>query len=122
MACRKSSRTLVSGIIILFERPIRLGDVVTVNDVTGNVSKMQMRATTITDFDRRELIVPNKKFITDNVINWTLSDPISRVVLPVGVAYGTNIKKVENILLRIAQGVLVRDAGARPYNSIQGFW
>ncbi len=94
---------LVSGIIILFERPIRMGDLVTVGDLTGNVTKMQMRATTITDFDRRELIVPNKKFITDNVINWTLSDPISRVVLPVGVAYGSNIKQVESILMRIAR-------------------
>jgi len=93
---------LVSGIIILFERPIRMGDLVTVGDLTGNVTRMQMRATTITDFDRREMIVPNKKFITDNVINWTLSDPISRVVLPVGVAYGSNIRQVESILLRIA--------------------
>ncbi len=94
---------LVSGLIILFERPIRLGDLVTVGTVTGNVTRMQMRATTITDFDRREMIVPNKTFITDNVINWTLSDPISRVVLPVGVAYGTDVQKTQAILLRIAR-------------------
>ncbi len=94
---------LVSGLIILFERPIRLTDLVTVGDVTGNVTRMQMRATTITDFDRRELIVPNKKFITDNVINWTLTDPVSRVVLPVGVAYGTDVKKAQGILLRLAK-------------------
>ena len=93
---------LVSGLIILGERPIRVGDVVTVGDVTGTVTRMQMRATTVTDYDRRELIVPNKKFITDNVINWTLSDPISRVVLPVGVAYGTEIEQVRRILLSIA--------------------
>jgi potassium efflux system protein len=93
---------LVSGLIILVERPIRVGDIVTVGDVTGTVTRMQMRATTVTDYDRRELIVPNKKFITDNVINWTLSDPISRVVLPVGVAYGTDVNKVRKILLRIA--------------------
>ncbi|WP_345682669.1 mechanosensitive ion channel domain-containing protein [Novipirellula caenicola] len=94
---------LVSGLIILFERPIRVGDMVTVGDLTGNVSRMQMRATTITDFDRREMIVPNKKFITDNVINWTLSDPISRIVLPVGVAYGTDVAQVQRILLKIAE-------------------
>ena len=93
---------LVSGLIILVERPIRVGDIVTVGDVTGTVSRMQMRATTVTDYDRRELIVPNKKFITDNVINWTLSDPISRIVLPIGVAYGTDVNKVRRILLRIA--------------------
>lgn len=94
---------LVSGLIILFERPVRAGDLVTVGDLTGNVTRMQMRATTITDFDRREMIVPNKKFITDNVINWTLSDPISRVILPVGVAYGTDVRKVQHLLLRIAR-------------------
>ncbi|QDV24127.1 mechanosensitive ion channel domain-containing protein [Aureliella helgolandensis] len=94
---------LVSGIIILFERPIRAGDLVTVGDITGNVTRMRMRATTITDFDRRELIVPNKTFITDNVINWTLSDPISRVVLPIGVAYGTDVHRTQAILLRIAK-------------------
>ena len=94
---------LVSGLIILFERPIRLGDLVTVGTVTGSVSKMQMRATTITDFDRREMIVPNKTFITDNVINWTLSDPISRIVLPVGVAHGTDVQKTQAVLLRIAR-------------------
>lgn len=94
---------LVSGLIILFERPIRAGDLVTVGELTGNVTRMQMRATTITDFDRREMIVPNKKFITDNVINWTLSDPISRIVLPVGVAYGTDVRRVQRLLLRIAK-------------------
>ena len=94
---------LVSGLIILVERPVRVGDTVTVGDVTGTITRMQMRATTVTDYDRRELIVPNKKFITDNVINWTLSDPISRVVLPVGVAYGTDIARVREILLEIAQ-------------------
>lgn len=93
---------LVSGLIILFERPIRVGDLVTVGDLTGNVTRMQMRATTITDFDRREMIVPNKKFITDNVINWTLTDPVSRVVLPVGVAYGSDVRLVQRILQRIA--------------------
>ncbi|TWU25053.1 Miniconductance mechanosensitive channel MscM precursor [Novipirellula galeiformis] len=94
---------LVSGLIILFERPIRVGDMVTVGNLTGNVTRMQMRATTITDFDRREMIVPNKTFITDNVINWTLSDPISRIVLPVGVAFGTDVHHVQRILMRIAE-------------------
>ncbi|MFK8113839.1 MAG: mechanosensitive ion channel domain-containing protein [Rubripirellula sp.] len=94
---------LVSGLIILFERPIRAGDLVTVGDLTGNVTRMQIRATTITDFDRREMIVPNKKFITDNVINWTLTDPVSRVVLPVGVAYGTDVDHAHRILIKIAE-------------------
>jgi potassium efflux system protein len=94
---------LVSGIIILFERPIRAGDIVTVGDVTGHVTAMRIRATTITDYDRRELIVPNKRFITDNVINWTLTDQISRAIVKVGVAYGSDTDRVEQILLSVAR-------------------
>lgn len=93
----------VSGIIILIERPIRVGDYITVNGVSGFVSKMQLRATTITDYDRRELIVPNKKFITDEVINWTLSDQVTRLVIPVGIAYGSDTRLVHRTLLRIAR-------------------
>ncbi len=93
----------VSGLIILFERPIRVGDLVTVADVTGTVSNMRIRATVIVDPDRRELIVPNKKFITDNVINWTLTDPISRVVIPVGVAYGSDTVLAHSILMKTAR-------------------
>ncbi len=93
---------LVSGLILLFERPIRVGDLVTVGGVTGNVTRMRIRATTILDFDRRELIVPNKKFITDDIVNWTLSDPVTRVVLPVGVAYGTDTNLTYEALMRVA--------------------
>lgn len=94
---------LVSGLIILFERPIRVGDVVTVNGVTGTVTRMQIRATTITDFDRRELIVPNKKFITEDVINWTLTDPISRITIDVGIAYGSDTALAHSILEKVAK-------------------
>ena len=62
-----------------------------------------MRATTITDFDRKELIVPNKQFVTGNVLNWALSDEIVRVVIPVGVAYGSSIERVREILLKAAR-------------------
>lgn len=112
---------LVSGLIILFERPIRIGDLVTVGDTTGSITRMQMRATTITDFDRRELIVPNKTFITSNVVNWTLSDPISRVVIPIGLAYGTDVKKTQALLLRIARrsGLVLRNP--MPTTLFRGF-
>ncbi len=93
---------LVSGLIILFERPIRIGDLVTVNGTTGKVSRMQIRATTITDFDRRELVVPNKRFITEDVINWTLSDPITRFVIPVGISYDSDPTEAQQLLLRVA--------------------
>ncbi len=93
----------VAGIIILLERPIRVGDFVTVNGTTGFVTRIQLRATMIIDYDRRELIVPNKKFITDDVINWTLSDSITRVVIPVGIAYGSDTRLAQSVLLRVAR-------------------
>ena len=93
---------LVSGLIILIERPIRVGDVVTVSGTTGTVTKMALRATTILDHDYRELIVPNKKFITEDVMNWTLSDHKSRLVVKVGVAYGSDTSLVQNTLMKVA--------------------
>ncbi|TVQ50989.1 MAG: hypothetical protein EA377_13525, partial [Phycisphaerales bacterium] len=92
----------ISGIIILFEQPIRVGDTVTVNNTSGTVTKIRMRATTIVDWDRKEIIIPNKTFITGDVINWTLNDPVLRVVIPVGIAYGSDTVKAEQTLLRLA--------------------
>ena len=92
----------VSGILILFERPIRIGDTVTVGDQFGTVSRIRIRATTITDWDRREIIIPNKTFITERLTNWTLTDPINRTIIKVGVAYGSDIALVERCLLDIA--------------------
>lgn len=93
----------ISGIIILFEQPIRVGDTVTVGKTSGQVAKIRMRATTIVDWDRKELIIPNKAFITGEVVNWTLSDPVLRLVIPVGIAYGSDTRKAEEILLRVAR-------------------
>ncbi len=90
---------LVSGIILLFERPIRVGDTVTIGDVSGKVSRIQMRATTVIDWDQKELIVPNKTFITSQLVNWTLSDAITRIVIPVGIAYGSDIKLAHKVML-----------------------
>ncbi len=101
----------VSGLIILFERPIRVGDTVTVGTITGTVSRVQIRATTITDWDRKELIVPNKEFVTGQLINWSLSDAILRLVLRVGVAYGSNTKLTRETLLAVAmkQRLVLKD-------------
>lgn len=111
----------VSGLIILFERPIRIGDVVTVNGTTGKVTRMQIRATTITDADRRELIVPNKKFITDEVINWTLSDTVTRVVLPIGIAYDCDPVQAQQLLLEIARANRLVLAEPEPSAIFKGF-
>jgi len=93
----------ISGLIILVERPIRVGDVVTVGNVSGTVSKIQIRATTITNWDRQELLVPNREFIANQVLNWSLSDDILRLVLKVGVAYGSDVPKALKILNEVAQ-------------------
>jgi potassium efflux system protein len=92
----------VCGLIVLFERPYRIGDFVTVGDIYGTVTRIRIRATTITDLDRRELIVPNKEFITGKLINWSLSDPITRVVVQVGVVYGSDTALAEKLLLKVA--------------------
>ena len=92
----------VSGLIILFERPVRIGDVVTIDNVTGSVSRIQIRATTITDWDRKEYIVPNKEFVTGKLLNWTLSDKTNRIVVRVGVAYGTDTENALSMLQEIA--------------------
>jgi potassium efflux system protein len=92
----------VSGLILFFERPIKVDDVVTVGDVEGRVTQINIRATTITDWNRKELIVPNKEFVTGKFINWTLSDPITRIVIPVGVAYGSDTGLALELLLKVA--------------------
>jgi potassium efflux system protein len=92
----------VCGLILLFERPVRIGDVVTIQGTTGTVTKIRMRATTITNWDRQEFVVPNKSLITDTILNWTLSASISRIVINVGVAYGTDTDKAREVLLEVA--------------------
>jgi potassium-dependent mechanosensitive channel len=89
----------VSGIIILFERPVRVGDLVTIGNTTGTVTRIKIRAITITDFDNFEVLVPNKAFITDTVQNWTLTSPVTRLMLKVGIAYGSDVAKAQQLML-----------------------
>ena len=91
----------VAGLILLFERPIRVGDVVTVDDVSGVVSRIRIRATTITNWDRKEYVIPNKEFITGRMLNWTLSDKVNRIVINVGIAYGSDTEQARSLLLQI---------------------
>lgn len=92
---------LVAGLMMLAERPVRIGDIVTVGDVTGTVSKIQARATTVTDFDNKEILIPNKSFITDRVINWTLSNQTTRLLLKVSVPRGTDVGRAQKVLLDV---------------------
>ncbi|MEM8995659.1 MAG: mechanosensitive ion channel domain-containing protein, partial [Acidobacteriota bacterium] len=95
----------VSGLVILFERPVRVGDTVTVGQVTGTISRVRIRATTITDWDRKEIIVPNKSLITEQVTNWTLTDAITRLVIPVGVGYGSDVERAREVMVRTLRGI-----------------
>ncbi|MTH47084.1 miniconductance mechanosensitive channel MscM [Intestinirhabdus alba] len=93
----------ISGLIILFEKPVRIGDTVTIRDLTGSVTKINTRATTISDWDRKEIIVPNKAFITEQFINWSLSDSVTRVVLTIPAPADANSEEVTQILLTAAR-------------------
>ncbi|PCF95217.1 mechanosensitive channel MscK [Vreelandella nigrificans] len=92
----------ISGLIILFERPIRIGDTITLGNLHGTVSRIRIRATTVTDFDRKEIIIPNKTFVTDQLINWSLSDNVTRVVLTYGVSHGSDLPLVHQLLRQAA--------------------
>ncbi|MFP6851450.1 MAG: mechanosensitive channel MscK [Pseudomonas sp.] len=92
----------ISGLIILFERPVRIGDVVTIGNLSGTVSKIRIRATTITDFDRKEIIVPNKTFVTDQLINWSLNDTVTRVIVKIGLAYESNLELARKLMMQAA--------------------
>ncbi len=93
----------VSGIILLFEQPMRVGDIVTVDGVSGKVSKIRIRATTIINWDRQELIIPNKQIITGQFINWSLSDPVTRIRVPVGIAYGSDVTQALLLIQKAAE-------------------
>ncbi len=92
----------VSGLILLFERPFRVGDVISVGEFSGTVSRIRTRATTIIDFENKEIVVPNKTFITGQLTNWTLSDQITRLTVKIGVDYGTAPELVHRVLLQAA--------------------
>ncbi len=91
-----------SGLILLFERPIKVGDTVQIGDDLGEVKKLGLRATVVSTFDNAEIVIPNSDLITAPVTNWTLSGRNARLKVPVGVAYGTDIQNVIEILMRCA--------------------
>ncbi len=93
----------VCGIILLLERPIRVGDLVTVSSMTGQVERINIRATTITNGDNQSIIVPNRAFITSDLINWTLKDTIIRLSIRLKVAQGTDPDRVTDLLLTLAR-------------------
>jgi len=111
----------ISGIILLFEQPIRVGDIVTVEDTTGTVSRIRIRATTIVNWERQELVIPNKSFITGRLINWTLSDTVNRLTITVGVAYDTDTDKAMELMRQAATEHPKVLADPAPRISFEGF-
>lgn len=96
---QKIIANFISGLIILFERPIRIGDYVTIGEQSGTVSRIKIRATTLSDLDNREILIPNEALISERVTNWTLSNSVTRLIIPVGIAYGSDTDKARDIML-----------------------
>ena len=94
----------VSGLILLYERPIRVGDVIEVGTATGTVTHIGIRSSTIKTFEGAEVVLPNSNLVSNQLTNWTLSDQVRRVQIDVGVAYGSDVAKVQEILLLAARG------------------
>jgi small-conductance mechanosensitive channel len=92
----------ISGLIILFERPIKMGDRIEVGNVEGDVVRIGARSTEVVTNDNITIIIPNSKFITENVINWSHNDRRVRFRIPVSVAYGSDVQLVERLLLKAA--------------------
>ena len=96
---------IASGFILLFERPIRVGDRITIGEDEGDVQSINLRSTVVTTNDRIAIIVPNSKLVSQRVINWSYGDPRARIAIPVGVADDSDIDLVSNTLIEAAKGV-----------------
>lgn len=111
----------VSGLILLFERPFRIGDVITVDTFTGRVTRIRTRATTMLDFENKEIVIPNKNFITGQLTNWTLTDDMIRITIRVGVAYGSDPARVHELLLEAARQCPMVLAEPKPVSLFMAF-
>jgi len=123
----------ICGLIILFERPITVGDIITVGDQDGVVTRIRIRATTIRDWDNKELLIPNKEIITGRLLNWSLTDTRLRLTVPVGVAYGSDaalalkilaetVADDERILKDPAPSIIFSDFGESSLNMVCRFY
>ena len=95
----------ISGLIILFERPVRIGDYVTIGTQSGTVTRIKIRATTLSDLDNREILIPNRELITGRVTNWTLTNQTSRMTVAVGIAYGSDTERARDVILSSVKSV-----------------
>ena len=106
---------IASGFILLFERPIRVGDFVTIGEDEGDVQSINLRTTVVTTNDRIAIIVPNSRLVAHRVVNWSYQDPRARISIPIGVADDSDIELVTNTLLEAAKDVdnVLTDPAAR---------
>jgi potassium efflux system protein len=123
----------ICGLIILFERPISVGDIITVGDQDGIVTRIRIRATTIRDWNNKELLIPNKEIITGRLLNWSLTDTRLRILLPVGIAYGSDaalalkilaetVADDERVLADPAPSIIFSDFGESSLNMVCRFY
>ncbi|MBF0181764.1 MAG: mechanosensitive ion channel [Magnetococcales bacterium] len=105
----------VSGIILLLERPVRVGDRISVGAVMGEVRRINIRATRVINQDLQEILIPNRDLITKEVINWTLSSREVRLMIPIGVGYGSDVEQVRKLLFEVARNepLVLRDPPPR---------
>ena len=96
---------IASGFILLFERPIRIGDRITIGEDEGDVQSINLRTTIVTTNDRISIIVPNSRLVSQRVINWSYGDPRARISIPVGVAYNADVDLVTETLILAAEGI-----------------
>jgi small-conductance mechanosensitive channel len=123
----------VSGLILAFERPIQVGDIVDLGTVQGTVGRIGMRSSVVRTFQGADVVVPNSNLISNQMINWTRSDRLRRIEIPVAVAYGTDQREVFNVLMKVAKehadvldhpepSVLLRGFGDSSLNFELRFW
>ena len=111
----------VSGLILLAERPVKVGDWIIVGSLEGTVKRINVRATEIETFDRASVFVPNSQLISEAVTNWTHADKLGRLRIPVGVAYGSDTRQVSEILIRVARANPAVMAQPEPSAVFAGF-
>ena len=110
------ANNFISGIILLFERPIKAGDFVSVGDVEGYVKKISIRATEIETLDNQDMLIPNSELISGRVTNWVLHNPYGRLIIKIGVSYGSDVDKVKTILESVSSDheQVITDSRASP--------
>jgi small-conductance mechanosensitive channel len=127
------ANNFISGLILAFSRPIKVGDFIKLGDLVGTVERIGSRSTEIITLNQVSIIVPNSRFVENEIINWSHGSPVSQIDVPVGVAYGSNIQKVRKALLEVAKGhpeilrhpapkVSLREFGDNSLNFILFVW